>query len=318
MEDFILNYQDGVQTVLSDGIFFKTEQKPELSFTFDALFCESPTNVYFYMAGENQILLSEEQIEEIQNYCYAYSITGDYSVFAYDPNDNNMYKGNILKSEAISKGYKWTITEVPENLTCSFDEANNKWITYYAAILDDGRLLENIAVLNCNHCVIFLTKTQFDLLPKKTKETDTWDFVNEKWVDKRDLSQVKYVAVLEMRNQFEAVRWKMNGEFVPVFEQDTWRIQLDEALSWKKDNSVETVYIDTYLSNMKLSNTSKEELVDKIIQKNTKYVIAMAKTNAVQHDFKTRIEQATTGYEVDYIVSEIQEYCNTVIKNAEL
>ena len=190
MEDFILNYNSNDGTTIAYGnTVYHSKVKPNLSFSFNQLYCESATNVYFTMEGDIQTLLTDKQINECKNYVENYYETGDFNIYAYDPEDNNFYKGFILKSEAKSKGYKWTETE-PENEACSWNEYAKKWKYYYAYITDSGLLQVNIDSIPPT-CVLVLTKAEFDKFPKQIHETDRWDFTNEKWIDIRNLEQLK-------------------------------------------------------------------------------------------------------------------------------
>lgn len=325
MDDFILTYQNGVTTILSNNVFFNSDVKPTLSFSFDTLICESPTNVYFRMLGDNQFLLTEEEILECKDMCSQYYLTGNYNVYAYDPNDNNLYKGYIKKSECEEKNYKYVVDKAPDGLTASYNEETSSWIVYYAAITDEGNLIENVQLLNCPKCVLFLTKEQFDVFPKKNKTTDSWDFTTESWVDKRDLAKLKKESSLNCRNQFEAIRWKANEKFIPQFEQDTWIHQVEEARKYTEaknyalNNSVESInvdtpYIDTFLQYREDDNIpTKDELVADILDNHTKYLQAMAKVNAKQWYYLKKIEKASTGYEIDDVNTEIKNYINEII-----
>ena len=328
MDDFILTYQNGVTTILSNNVFFNSDIKPTLSFSFDTLICESPTNVYFRMLGDNQFLLTEEEILECKDMCSQYYLTGNYNVYAYDPNDNNLYRGYIKKSECEEKNYKYVVDNAPDGLTASYNEETNSWVVYYAVITEEGNLIENVQLLNCPKCVIFLTKEQFDEFPKKNKETDSWDFVTESWIDKRDLTKLKKESSLNCRNKFEAIRWHENEKFIPQFEQDTWIHQVEEARRYMETKnyildtnpeisteiSVDTPYIDAFLQYREDDNIpSKEELVVDILNNHTKYLQAMAKVNAKQWFYLKKIEKASTGYEIDDINIEIENYINSRI-----
>lgn len=309
-EAFILAWQEGNATILSNNIFFNSTDKPELSFSYDTLICESPTNVYFRMLGENQFLLSEEQVEECRQFCENYFRSGDYHVYAYDKADNNLYRGYILKSECEKKGYGYVTDSAPDNLTSSWNEMEQSWTSYYAVITDEGKLITNVSTLACPSCVLFLTEEEYKAMPARIHETDSWDFTTETWVDKRDLGTLKKEVILELRNQFEALRWRANSAFVPAYEQDTWRIQLAEAEDWKSSGgTAHTPYIDAFLAAREDADIpTKEELVTDIIANNEVYVTAMAVTNAKQWKYLKAIQQASDGYAVDALREEFLSY----------
>lgn len=312
MEDFILNYNSNDGTTIAYGnTVYHSKVKPNLSFSFNQLYCESATNVYFTMEGDIQTLLTDKQINECKNYVENYYETGDFNIYAYDPEDNNFYKGFILKSEAKSKGYKWTETE-PENEACSWNEYAKKWKYYYAYITDSGLLQVNIDSIPPT-CVLVLTKAEFDKFPKQIHETDRWDFTNEKWIDIRNLEQLKTVYISEIRAMFEDVRWKFLKERVQQCEQDTWRIQLEEAKNWKQDNSWPTPYIDTFLENrIDANKPTKEELVNDILQNSDDYIRTVAKVNAMQWNYIKKIENCNDGYSADLILKTAEVYCDNI------
>lgn len=314
-KNFILVWQDNTATILSNSVFFKSAVKPALSFSFDTLICEAPTDVYFRMVGENQFLLTEEQVEECRQFCEAYFKNGDYNVFAYDPADNNLYRGYVLKSECEAKGWSYVLDSAPDNLTASWDDDAKKWRTYYAVITDDGRLIEKVSTLACPKCVLFLTEEEFKALPPRTRSTDSWDFATESWADKRELPKLKKEAILELRNKFEALRWRAASAFVPAYEQDTWRVQLAEAEAYKSLGvDADTPYIDAFLTAREDAEVpSKEALVEDIIANNKAYVIAMATVNAKQWKYLKAVQTAQTGYEVDALKEEFLAYAKEAL-----
>ena len=312
MSDTILVWQNNESIIFSHNVFFKTFVKPKLSFNYDELICETPTNVYLKTLDNNQFLLTESEINECKNYCDDFYNSGDYYVYAYDKNDNNLYKGYILKSECTKNNYGYTSDKKPENEACAWDESQNNWKYFYAAITEDGYLYTNIDSINCDKCVLFLTKEEFDKLPKREHDTDSWDFISETWVDKRDIEKLKKETILELRNLFEGVRWKSIGKYVPQYEQETWSIQLAEAESYKNNKDAFTPYIDAYLS-VTEDTITKDGLVNTIIEDNVYYVQQMAKVNAKQQNYIVLINNASDGYTIDSIKKDFNSYVNEVL-----
>lgn len=306
----ILVWQNNEAIIHTHNTVFTSTIKPVLSFVYDELYCEQPTSAYFYTAHGRQFSLTDEQIQECFAFCENFYENGDYNVYAYDPSDYNLFKGFLLKSECIAKDYKYVVDKAPENLTASWNEASQEWITYYAVITENGTLIKDIATTACDKCVVFLTKEEFHKLPVREHDTDSWDFATESWVDKRDLTQLRKNSILKIRNSFEAVRWKAISEFVPVYEQDTWRIQLAEAQAFLELGSeADTPYIDTFLSERSdITKPSKAELVQDILENHALYVKAMARVNAKQWDFMKAIDTADTGYAVDAVMRDMHIY----------
>lgn len=306
----ILVWQNNEAIIHTHDTVFTSTTKPVLSFAYDELYCEQPTSAYFYTAHGRQFSLTDEQIQECLDFCEDFYSNGDYNVYAYDPIDYNLFKGFLLKSECVSKGYKYVVDKAPENLTASWNEISQEWITYYAVITENGTLIKDIATTACDKCVVFLTKEEFHKLPIREHDTDSWDFTTETWVDKRDLAQLRKNSILKIRNSFEAVRWKAISEFVPVYEQDTWRIQLAEAQAFLELGSeADTPYIDTFLNERSdITKPSKAELVQDILENHALYVKAMARVNAKQWDFMKAIDTADTGYTVDAVMRNMHIY----------
>ena len=311
--DTILVWQDEEATIFSNNAFFKSPTKPKLSFDFDVLICESPTNVFFRVLDKNQFLLTELQIEECKKYCDNFYNLGDYHVYAYNPNDLNIYKGYILKSECEKHGYKWIVDKRPESNAASYNEKTNEWTIYYASITENGWVSTNITQIG-QSVVKLLTKEEYDKLPPKPHSTDSWDFVSESWIDKRDLALLKKEAILNLREHFEGVRWKAMNEYVPQYEQDMWRVQLEEAKNWLTNKNASTPYIDTFLANRTDNKVpSKKELVEDIIKNNNSYIQEIAKVNAKQWSYMKEIQNASDGYSIDDIQNRFIEYIHTII-----
>lgn len=314
MNNFLLQYQNNRTNILSHDILFIDNIKPNFSFNYDELICESSTNLYFYILDDKQINLDEKQIEEVSTFCENYYLNGDYNVYTYDPSDDNLFKGILSKSEAERLGYKYVINIGPESSAAKYDENTNSWINYYAAFTDNGSLAINVSSANCLKCVQFLTKEEYDNLPEREHPTDSWDFVTESWVDKRDLEKLKIDTIAETRNRYEQVRWYKLKKYIPQYEQDTWRIQLDEALKYTSDKSSNTPYIDTFLEYREDENKpTKEELVQDIISNNEIYIKEIAKINAEQWTYMKNIESAETGYDVDSIRRKMLDYTSEVL-----
>lgn len=312
--DFILVWQAGTCNVLCGNTFLHSPEKPGLSFSFDELVCESPTNVYFKVVGNTQIILTEDEIIECHEYCDKFIENGDYVVFAYDPNDSNLFIGELTKQECEAKGYRWVIDSTPETPVCSYDESTNKWVNFVAALTEDGILIVNPSQ-NSKKFVQFLTEAQLNNFPKPERDSDVWDFATENWMDKRDINRVRKEAMIDLRNNFDAMRWRESGGFVTAYEQGTWQYQLNEAKAYLADNTAETPYIDAFISARDDTDIpTKQALCEDIIANHNSYLIAQAKTSARIWHYLKLIESANTCYEIDDIRTNYTKEIDTYLK----
>ena len=299
-EAVVLIWQNGEAVIFSRSAFYRSPVKPALPFSFDELVCESPANVYFRMLDGTQFLLSEEEVEACRAFCENFAESGDCPVYAYDPADGNLYRGRMTQAECGAKGYAWVTDSRPESAAAAWDEEAGAWKLYYAAITEDGTLLTAIDSVDCPSCALFLTREEYEAMPARVHDTDSWDFASETWADRRDLAKLKKEAVLELRNLFEGVRWKRMNEFVPQYEQDTWRIQLEEARALSADKNAETPYMDAFLAaRTDDAVPGREELAAGILANSSAYVQAMAEVNARQWGFMKAVQGAEDGYAVD-------------------
>ncbi len=309
MEDFILNYTEDEKSIIGyDNNIYHSDVKPSLSFLYDSLYCETPTNIYFYVLNDIQHELSSKQIDECYAYAKDFHANGDYKVYAYDPNENYNYQGYMLKSVASSLSYRWTEIQ-PESDASFWNKNAKKWEQYYAALDEFGYMRIEIDRL-CKSCVMFFTKEQYDKFPKPKHDVDTWDFISEKWVDKRNIDDLKYQYTRDIRDLFEQVRWYALDEYVPPYEQDTWRIQLDEAKAYLADETVETPYMDTFLNvRTDADKPTKKELARDIVENSKQYTIKVAEITGYQWNFLKKLQSCTTGYACDDVFSDVLKYC---------
>ena len=316
-EQFILVWQGGVCSVLCGNIFLHSSEKPNLPFAFNELVCESPTGVYFRTIGNKQAMLTDAEIIACRQYCEGFIENGEYMVFAYDPNDSNLFVGEIGKKECDAAGFKWVLDTAPEMPVSSYDETSGEWIPYVAALTDEGHLIENPQT-NSRNFVQYFTQRELAIFPKPNRDSDTWDFVSEQWVDRRDIERVRKEAILDLRSNYDIMRWRKSGGFVTAYEQGTWRDQLDEAKAYLSDSNAETPYIDAFL-NARDDNgiPSKQELCEDILANHRNYLRAQAETSARIWHYKKLIQAASTCSEVDSIRATFTEEIDRYFKEKE-
>ena len=191
------------------------------------------------------------------------------------------------------------------------------WEPVVAIIMDDGSLRLNPGG-RCERCVLFFTEEEWNEFPKQPTSDYIYDITNQEWIDPRKIADVLHETQLEIRNYFEAVRWKEWGKYIPQYEQLTWRDQIEEAQNYleymnTENITVSTPYIDTFLTERTDENKpTKEELCNDILNNNKKYKIAMATVNARQWNYLKRAEACTTNTELDAIRDEIRKLVTSI------
>lgn len=304
----ILTFVDGNAIIIYNDLRFDTNIKPELSFQFDAIYFEPPTDHFVKGINNEFFELSEEEKEECYLYCKNYVNSADYPVYAYD--DKFIFVGRILKSEAVSKNYGYTILEEPGNVVSKY--VTDHWEAVVAIIMDDGSLRLNPSG-RCEKCVLFFTENEWKVFPKQPTKDYIYDIVNGEWIDPRKFEDVLHETQLEIRNYFEAIRWKEWGKYIPQYEQLTWRDQIEEAQNYLANQTTETPYIDTFLNERTDQNKpTKEELCKDILNNNKEYKIAMAKVNAKQWNYLKQAEVCVTNTELDALREEIHSLIKLV------
>lgn len=304
----IVTYVNNKSIIIYNDLRFDTDIKPELSFQFDTLYYEPPTDHFVKGINNEYFELTEEEKQECDTYCRTYVNTADYPVYAYD--EKFIFVGRILKSEAIAKNYGYTILEEPGNVVSKY--VIDHWEPIVAIIMDDGTLRLNPGG-RCEKCILFFTENEWKVFPEQPTSDYIYDITNQEWIDPRKFANVLHETQLEIRNYFEAIRWKEWGKYIPQYEQLTWRDQIEEAQNYLVDQTVETPYIDTFLNERTdINKPTKQELCSDILNNNKQYKIAMAKVNAKQWNYLKRAESCTTNAELDEIRTEIKELLSSV------
>lgn len=304
----IVTYVDNKAIIIYNELRFDTNIKPELSFQFDTLYYEPPTNHFIKGINNEFFELTKEEKLECSAYCKSYVNNADYPVYAYD--DKFIFVGRILKSEAIAKNYGYTILEEPGNVVSKY--VTDHWEAVVAIIMDDGTLRLNPGG-RCEKCALFFTEKEWKTFPEQPTPDYIYDITNQEWIDPRKLVNVLHETQLEIRNYFEAARWKEWGKYIPQYEQLTWQDQIKEAQNYLTDPVAETPYIDTFLNERTdTDKPTKETLCADILNNNKQYKIAMAKVNAKQWNYLKRAEACTTNAELDAIRIEIKELLSSV------
>ena len=182
----IVTYVDNKAIIIYNELRFDTNIKPELSFQFDTLYYEPPTNHFVKGINNEFFELTEEEKLECSAYCKSYVNNADYPVYAYD--DKFIFVGRILKSEAIAKNYGYTILEEPGNVVSKY--VTDHWEPIVAIIMDDGTLRLNPGG-RCEKCTLFFTEEEWmndKNRPQVIYPDDVWkyNFSTETWYNDKD------------------------------------------------------------------------------------------------------------------------------------
>lgn len=129
-----------------------------------------------------------------------------------------------------------------------------------------------------------------------------WDFDRRTWLDSRNLIDWQKQAAWTVRNHFESVAWQVLQEFVPQYEMDSWRIQLEEAKAFHADQTYATPCLDAILQYR--TDVTKEELVQRILTNDAEYRVKIGETVGRCHAALYRIATAKLTRKVDEVLLE--------------
>lgn len=302
--EYILDWNGVNGKILSKDYIFTIDTKPKLSFDYLSLYyeTESGLKIYRILGDRNDYTLNDEQIKECKDYCDKFIDVMDYPVLAYRPEDY-VYVGQMLKSAAVSNGYKYIISEnIPTDPFCKI--VDGYFLPVYCAFDESGKPYYN-PVNDSSKFVKVLSKDEYDKLPERKNLISYFNFVTEQWEDKRDHERTKFNAKLEIRGYYEHDFIRTEGR-VPSFEMGTWETQYREAENWLKDNSYPTPFIDAMLPEIKSIKIDKQTLCEKILNHYTEDQFKKAgKYHGEMYDYIYRVEKAETNEEIDEIVTEV-------------
>ena len=305
----MLTYVNGVASIyLPDNTYLQSTQRPILSFSFDTLYYEPHIDHYRKVIQNEYFELTDIEKQECYKYIENFLTTEDYPVHAY--NEKNIYVGHISRLKAENRNYKYTITNKPQYPVSKW--VDDHWEKVVAIIMNDGTLRKNPDGY-CDNCDLFFTEKEWTFIPSQPTPWHIYDAAHSEWVDPRNIEDVLYETQLEIRNYFEALRWKEWGKFIPQYEQLTWKDQVDEAKAYIADDKTQTPYIDTFLQERTDENKpDKLTLCQDIVFNHNNYKLAMARVNARQWNYLKQAESYTTNEELDTFRAEIQTLIQSV------
>lgn len=310
MTDCVLYWNGSGGKVVSQGILFEISTKPELGFEYETMSYEPTMNAAYYtlaVKDENnlnsllKVDLSEAELTKVQNFCNTFMATADYEVAAY--NTDRVFVGVIMKSLAIEKNLKYSITERPPMPMAKYNETTGKWEPIFVAFKEDGFPMYNVTKLS-DDMVMFFTETEWKDIPKQPSYRYSLDFKTLTWMDKRELERVKTDALMTVRVYYEHQDIRANAGFRTPKEMVQWVTQYNEAKAFTADPKASTPFLDGFLS--KNPQSTKEALCAKILEDYTDDALfAAGAEHGEMYNYVYRIKSATTNAAVDAIVDEV-------------
>lgn len=300
--DYTLTWSAGRGAVSSANTLFDTDEKPNVGFTFDALYYETTTGLSFKVVEGVQLSLSTQEIVACRTFCESFADTADYPVQAYEP-ETGLYSGLMLKSLAQAQGLAWVLGAGPEDAVSRL--VNDEWQRVVAVFMDDGRY-RLLPDSTCPRCILFLTQAEWDAWPKPVKSTEVWDFATEKWKDYRTLEQAQKTADEYIRSAYAIRRTAVMGA-APYPEMATWPWQVAEAEAFALDPAVPTPFLDGMLIALDDTKT-KAELAASILKYNSpEYRSAAGKVHGEMYGWLTRLRAADTLESVDATTADMAQ-----------
>lgn len=285
----LLIWSDGTGRAGNDTLMLDIETKPELPFPFDTLYYEPLSHMCLKIIDGVQSPLTLAEALTCETEANRLVDTADYPVQAIA--DDAVFAGGMLRSEADKQGLDWCL-DVPEHPASK--RVNGKWEHVVAVIMDNGTLKEMPESI-CQLCVLHFTAEEWEGVEKPSSPYETWDFVLEKWLDKRTLTAVQTGACDLVRRVIEDVRNKWLQQ-IPPLERDTWVKQETEARAWLADNTLYTPFLELVLKGRSIT---KEELCTDIISNARKTWEILGHAHNLQWRWFDKIRACTTVKAVD-------------------
>lgn len=297
----------------SEDLLFTIEEKPKFSFPYESMTVDSATGEAYITAhgliDENGnipiivINLNEDQINEVRTYCLNFIDTEDYLVNTYD--NEYIYRGQMLKSEALAIGLKYVIDKQPTNQFSKWSPEKNEWLPVYVVFKEDGYPVF-AQEYPMDDDMVFMTKEEWDALPEQPSSVYSLDFTTNTWADKRVLEKVKFDAIMDVRIYFEHQASRTGKGRTNPSEYPTWQIQYQEAKAFLENEEAKTPFLDGFLEENGFLD--KKELCQRILEDYTDEAIkSQGRQHGKMYNYINRIKMAATNAEVDNIIKEVYE-----------
>lgn len=302
----ILTWNGKEGKVMINDIIYTTYDKPKLSFNYIALFYEEPTSTNIYVDEEsNQRLISEEQKNEIIEWCDSFVENNDYIVSIV--NEDHIFVGTMYRKDAEKEEKTFVLLDDPGDDFLWRLTKDNIWEKIVVAFLETGEPV--YSPRRGRPYVLFMNQQEYTELGSRPSIAHVLDFKTMKWVDNRILERVKFHARSDVMGYFQYYRsHNIEGRLSP-FEMSTWSIQKAEAEAWTKDHNASTPFIDGMLSELNDSEITKEELCRRILTHYTDEEIEeLGKLHGKMYSYIYAVENAETVEEIDDLLIELTKF----------
>lgn len=282
------------------------------------MYYEPHNNSSFKTVGDSteSIPLTEDEIAAIRKHAEDFITVSDYPVRAHI---NQLYVGEMLKSEAVAKEYEYTHIPVPEHAASKLitdPDGKEHWEKIKMIVYDNGAIALDPPGL-CARCIHGYTTEEYTALPKQPHVYCHWDVSTERWYDPRDLAAVKYAAKLQVRTDMDTRIWKTLGAYIPQYHMATWSMQVEEAEAYQRhvqasavDSNIpqpDCVFLRTFLdARTDEGKPTLPELVEDVLANSKLQREVSATIMARQWFYLKKIDQLSTISEVDALLIEFE------------
>lgn len=289
--------------ITSGDIKFTTNEKFSLGFSYDALYYEPAVGNDFKIWQGGSVQLTTAEINMIEAYCNSYADKQDYPVWCYD--SNNLYIGEMLKSEAITKKMEYTLIGAPDHPASKL--VGNQWVKVKLVIKSDGSIILDPAQF-CSACLLGFTEAEYNAMEKPKNINYKWNFVTSAWYDPRTLDACITSAITELKNKFDFILAKELKDFTPFRQMDTWVWQVREATAYldaiKTGGTADTPYLSAFLAARTDQNKpSLQELCEDVLHNHQTYLTTSAAIYGELWGYQKQIQDQTTNDDIDTLMA---------------
>lgn len=296
--EYILTWSNGIGRVSAGEFLYDLTEKPNVGFEFDALYFETPGDMYMKVIGTAQAELTEQERKLCQKFCDDYYESDEFKVFGIDP-ELKILKGFMTRGECKAQGLEEVIdTAFPEFPLVK--RVGDKWERVVAVISEKGKL---VLLPDGDHPAFnfFFTEEEWNAFPKPSYIDETFDFKTNTWIDTRNLEQTKSNARLYLKNILTSKYQEFNLAG-GIEDLVLYLIQAMEASVYNLNNDSTTPFVDSVVANM------TDETKDGFMQRINKHYAPeyLATLGAIHGKMMQKLDELSacnTLEEVDALVS---------------
>lgn len=203
--------------------------------------------------GDEVTILTDEEMDAVKAWIPRYFSTmvpPDITMPCYDPEDNYLFKGNLILSEIQKKKYRFT-TVACDYPVAKYNESKDTWEKVKAIIREDGSYTLDPDSY-CDSCILFMTEEEWEKFPSIPEHTENisyyirYDFKEQTWKDVRTIETLK--------NQYESI---VTSKFSYLKDENT-RYYLDVPPM----NSISALEYFNIIPNQEQINTETENTLE--------------------------------------------------------